>query len=391
MKSRRKICVFTATRAEYGLLYWLIHEIKTDRDLTLQLIVSGMHLSQTYGNTYRIIIKDGFKIDEKVEMLLANDSPVAICKSLALGIIGIAEALDRLKPDILVLLGDRYETLAAAQAAMISRIPIAHIHGGESTEGLIDEAIRHSITKMSHLHFVTTDQYRMRVIQLGEMPSSVFNFGTPGLEYILRQPLLSREELSKSMDFDLSSPYFLVTYHPVTLSDKKPQLPFQELLKALDRFQDHKIIITKPNADTFGKEIIQAIEKYAASREARVRVFDNLGQRKYLSAMSYADAVVGNSSSGIIEAPFLKVPTVNIGERQRKRLKAESIIDCKENEYSIVLAIRKALSAGFKKNLDKIESVYGHGNTAIEVKNTLKKYKLKDILFKRFYDLQVPI
>jgi len=385
---KRKICIVTGSRAEYGLLFWLMKEIQNDPALQLQIIATGMHLSPEFGLTYRQIEEDGFAIDEKVEMLLSSDTPVGIAKSVGLGVIGFADALDRLKPDILVVLGDRFEILAATQAAMIARIPIAHIHGGETTEGAIDEAIRHAITKMAHFHFTAAAPYRNRVIQLGEAPERVFNCGAPGLDHVKKLKLLNKSTFEKAIDFQLGDPTFLVTYHSVTLSDTSPETAFQELLKALEQFPEAKIIITKANADTEGRIINKNIDKFAEKHPNRVKAFTSMGQLLYLSAIKNTDVVVGNSSSGIVEAPAFHKPTVNIGKRQQGRLKADSVIDCEENEQAIVAAINKALSPEFKNNvLKKTINPYGSGNASAKIKDHLKKVSLRNILMKKFYDV----
>jgi GDP/UDP-N,N'-diacetylbacillosamine 2-epimerase (hydrolysing) len=385
--SRRKICVVTGTRAEYGHLYWLMKEIKDDPDLELQLVATGMHLSPEFGLTYRKIEEDGFTINEKVEMLLSSDTPVGIAKSIGLGVIGFADAFDRLKPDILVVLGDRYETFAAAQVAMTAKIPIAHIHGGETTVGAMDEAMRHAITKMAHFHFTAAEPYRQRVIQLGEIPDRVLNYGAPGLDNLRITNLLEKDDFEKSIDFQLGALSFLVTYHPVTLNVEGPEKPFQELLRALDHFSEAKIIFTKANADASGRIINQSIDDYAKRNAARVKVFTSMGPLLYWSAMKSVELVLGNSSSGLIEAPVLKKPAVNIGERQRGRLRADSVIDCEEKEQAIVSAIEKGLSPGFKSILENVVSPYGHGNASLKIKEYLKKVPLQNVLMKQFYDL----
>lgn len=381
----RKICVVTGTRAEYGLLYWLMKEIQADGDLQLQLVVTGMHLSPEFGLTYKIIEQDGFVIDAKVEMLLSSDTPVGVAKSLGLGVIGFADVLERLQPDQLVVLGDRYEILAAVQAALAARIPVAHIHGGETTEGAIDESIRHAITKMSHVHFVAAEPYRARVIQLGEQPDRVFNVGAPGLDNIRRLQLLDRERLEEAIGFKLGTLNFLVTYHPATLGAISPRNAMQELLKALDQFSGARIIFTKPNSDADGRIIGQLIDEYAQSHQGRVIVFTSMGQVRYLSAMQHVDAVIGNSSSGIIEAPAFNVPTVNIGERQAGRLRSDSVIDCFESAESIASAICQAISPSFIESIRSMVPMYGSGNASVEIKNYLKSIRLGTI--KRFYDL----
>lgn len=381
----RKICVITGTRAEYGLLYWLLKEIQADTELQLQLIVTGMHLSPEFGLTYKTIEEDGFIIDAKVEMQLSSDTPVGITKSIGLGVIGFAEALERLKPDGMVVLGDRYEILAAVQAALVARIPVAHIHGGETTEGAIDESIRHAITKMSHLHFVAAEPYRTRVIQLGEYPDTVFNVGSLGIENIKRLQLLNKLQLEQSINFELGTFNFLVTYHPATLGDIAPQDCMQALLDALDLFPAAKIIFTKPNSDTEGRMLGLMIDNYAQQNYERVSVFTSMGQLRYLSALQIVDVVIGNSSSGIIEAPACNTPTVNIGDRQSGRLKADSIIDCLETTESIESAIKKALSAQFRESAKLVVSLYGTGESASNIKNQLKQARLSSS--KRFFDL----
>lgn len=384
---KRKICVVTGTRAEYGLLYWLMREIQDDPDLRLQIIATGAHLSPEFGLTYKKIEDDGFKISEKVEMLLSSDTPVGIAKSIGLATIGFADAFQHLHPDILVLLGDRFEILAAAQTAMVARIPIAHLHGGELTEGLIDDAIRHSVTKMSHFHFVANETYRQRVIQLGEHPDRVFNFGTPGLDNIKRLKLLDKAELEVAIDFKLKPIVFLVTYHPVTLYDSSEQA-LVNLLRALDQFPEASIIFTKSNADTNGRILNEMIDKYAKNEEIQAKAFTSLGQTLYLSAVKNADVVIGNSSSGLVEAPALKKATVNIGERQKGRLKASSVIDCDESEEQITAAIHKALSPDFRASLCKVISPYGEGNASQRIKEHLKNADLDQVMLKRFYNLE---
>lgn len=387
---RRRICVVTGTRAEYGLLSRLMHEIKADPALELQVIATGAHLSPEFGLTYRVIEEDGFTIDAKVEMLLSSDTPVGIAKSIGLGVIGLADAFGRLRPDIMVCLGDRYEILAAAQAAMAARIPIAHIHGGESTEGAIDEAVRHAVTKMSHLHFVAAEPYAKRVIQMGEDPLRVFNFGAPGIDNIKRLKLLSKAEFEASIGFELGAMSLLVTYHPVTLSNDGPEAALRELFTALDRFPEAKVVFTSPNADAGGRSIVEMIEGYAAKNPDRVKAVTSLGQLRYLSAMSHVDALVGNSSSGIIEAPALKKPAVNIGERQKGRLRASSVIDCGETADVIAGAIKKAVSPEFKETLGATVSLYGDGNASARIKDRLRDVVLDGILIKKFHDISRP-
>lgn len=378
----RKIAVFTGTRAEYGLLYWLLKDLQEDPDIQLQLLVSAMHLSPEFGMTYQQIEADGFTITEKVEMLLSSDSAVGTAKSIGLGVLGFADALERMKPDVLVVLGDRFEALAVTQAAMILRIPIAHIHGGEITEGAYDDAIRHAITKLSLLHFTSTETHRNRVIQLGEHPSRVFNVGAVGLDHLQRSKMLSLAELSASLNFKLEQPYFLVTYHPVTLASEPATASFENLLKALDKFPQHQIILTYPNADDGGREIIPLLEAYAKKQPARVLAIPSLGQQRYLSAVKHAAAVVGNSSSGIIEVPSFKVPTINLGERQRGRLAAASVFSCPSNTAAIIETLQLAL----KIDLSQVVNPYGKGKASEAILEQLKTADLSVV--KTFYDLQ---
>ncbi len=383
----RKICIFTGTRAEYGLLFWLMKEIEDDPLLELQIVVSGSHLSSAFGNTYKQIEKDGFRIDSKVDMLLSSDTPVGITKSMGLGLIGIAGAIDRLKPDILVVLGDRYEAIVAAQVALILRIPIAHIHGGELTEGAFDDSIRHAITKMSSLHFTSTEDYRKRVIQLGEAPDNVYNVGAPGLDNIARLQLLSKGELEERLDFRFGDLNFLVTFHPETLSDRTVSESIQELLHALDEFNTAKIIFTKANADTYGAQINNIIEDYCSLYSQRTKSFDSLGQVRYLSCLKYVDVVLGNSSSGIIEVPMFHKPTVNIGNRQKGRIRSKSVIDCECKSDVIANSIRLALTPSFQSCLKNHVSIYGEGNASVLIKNILKDVPLDELRTKSFYDI----
>ena len=381
-----KITVFTGTRAEYGLLYWLIKDINEDKMLTLQLLVSGSHLSPEFGLTYNHILDDGFHIDEKVEMLVSSNSPTGTAKSMGLGVLGYADALGRLSPNLIVILGDRYEALAAAQTAMIMRIPIIHLHGGEVSEGANDDAIRHAITKLSNLHATSTDLHRKRVIQLGESPDRVVNVGAMGLDYLQRGDFLTRSGLSASLKFALNKPFFVVTYHPVTLGDEDPVASFKALLEALEHFHSHQVIITYPNADDGGREIIPLIESYAASNSGRVLAIPSLGQMRYLSAVKYADVVIGNSSSGVIEVPSFNVPTVNIGVRQQGRLAAKSVLHCSATVDGILDAIALAVSRNYKKEDEKILNPYGQGNASIKVIKMIKSFDFSRM--KVFYDLE---
>lgn len=385
---KRKICVVTGTRAEYGLLYWLMKEIKADEELELQIVATGQHLSPEFGLTYKTIEADGFTIDAKVEMLLSSDTPVGTAKAVGLGTIGFADALDRLKPDILVLLGDRFEALSAAQAAMMLRIPVAHLHGGERTEGAIDEAIRHSITKMAQLHFVSEPEYRSRVIQLGEAPSRVFEVGAVGIDNIVRLPLLNLENLENQLGFSLGEKFFLVTYHPETQSDKSPTEAIHILFDALDAFQDYKVIFTQANSDAGGRIIDALVEKYAVENPCRVLSVKSLGQVRYLSAMKLCSAVVGNSSSGLLEAPVLYRPAVNIGDRQKGRKRYPSVIDCAEDRDSIEAAIKRAVSDTFAKEMNQMIMPHADGKIAVGIKEILRTTSLEGICRKQFYDLR---
>ena len=385
--TKRKICVVTGTRAEYGLLYWLMKEIEADKELQLQLIVTGMHLSPEFGLTYKEIEKE-FKIDKKIEMLLSSDTSIGISKSMGLAQISFAEAYEELKPDIVVVLGDRYEIFSATSAAMIAKIPVAHLHGGETTEGAFDESIRHSITKMSHLHFTATEEYKNRVIQLGEHPSRVFDVGGMGIENIKRLKLLTRDEFEKSIEFKLNKKNILVTFHPVTLENSTAKEQFQELLDAIDELEETNIIFTKANSDTDGRVINQMIDEYVSKNSHKSIGFTSLGQLRYLSALQFVDVVVGNSSSGLTEAPSFKIGTINIGDRQKGRIKAESVIDCKSDKVSILEAFDKLYSVEFQNSLSNIKNPYGDGCASQKIVEVLKNVNLGNILKKSFYDIK---
>ena len=379
----KKICIITGTRAEYGLLYWLIKGVHEDPELELQLVVTGMHLSPEFGLTWKQIEKDAFPISRKIEILLSSDTAVAISKSMALAQLSFAEAFDQLQPEIVVLLGDRTETFAAAAAALITGIPIAHIHGGELTEGAYDDAIRHSITKMSHLHFTATDIYRKRVIQLGESPETVFNTGAIGLDNITKLQLLSKEEFENSIGRKLLKNNLLITFHPVTLENQSAGEQFQQLIQALDKLDDTLLIFTKPNSDKGGRIIIQMIDEYVNQHPFKAIAFTSLGQVRYLSAVQYMNAVVGNSSSGIIEVPMFNVPTINIGDRQKGRIMGPTIINCQPDEKDITTAINKALA--FDKT-QKWKHPYGTGDASEKILEIIKKTEKID-LKKKFYDI----
>ncbi|RZP53772.1 UDP-N-acetylglucosamine 2-epimerase (hydrolyzing) [Vibrio vulnificus] len=383
--NQKKVAVFTGTRAEYGLLFWLLKDIQADPVLQLQLLVSGMHLSPEFGETYQQIERDGFHIDEKIEILLSSDSAVGTAKSMGLGILGFADALARLKPDVLVILGDRFEALAAAQTAMILRIPVIHLHGGEITEGAYDDAIRHAITKLSYLHGTSTEAYRQRVIQLGEAPERVKNIGAIGLDHLKRAQFMNVPALARSLNFALTQPYFLVTYHPVTLGEEAPETSFQALLDALDSYPEHQVILTYPNADDGGRRIIPMLEAYAAENPLRVLAIPSLGQVRYLSAVKHASAVIGNSSSGIIEVPAFDVPTVNIGVRQQGRLAAKSVLHCRASKEEIEQAIQTAITRGYKADGEVFDNPYGQGDSSAQVIAMIKSLHFEPC--KSFYDL----
>ncbi|MCL6479865.1 MAG: UDP-N-acetylglucosamine 2-epimerase (hydrolyzing) [Peptococcaceae bacterium] len=382
--NRRKICVVTGSRAEYGLLSCLMRHIKDDPEMELQVIATGMHLSPEFGLTYQKIEADGFNINETVEMLLSSDSPVGIAKSIGLGIIGFADAFNRLKPDILVVLGDRFEVFAAVQAAMVARIPVAHIAGGDVTEGAYDEAIRHSITKMSHLHFVTNKMAAKRVRQMGENPEHIYNVGSPGIDQIKRLKLLGRQELEREIGFKLREKNLLITFHPVTLDPVPSAVQFGELLRALDSLGDYVgLIFTKPNADNEGRILTRMIDDYIKTRH-HAKAYTSLGQLLYLSAVSHVDAVVGNSSSGLYEVPSFKKPTVDIGDRQKGRIRASSVINCPPNSGDILEAINKA----FKMDCSGVINPYGDGNSSQRIVKILKESPdFRSLLKKSFFEV----
>lgn len=389
----KKICVVTGTRAEYGLLRPLIDKIDKDDELDLQLVVTGMHLSPEFGLTYKQIEEDGYQINEKIEILLSSDTPIGISKSIGLGLISFSECFERLKPDMIIVLGDRFEIFSAVTAAYVAKVPVAHLHGGETTEGAFDESFRHSITKMSYLHFTSTEEYRKRVIQLGEHPSRVFNVGAIGIENIKNMKLLSKEELEKKLNFTFGEKTALVTFHPVTLETSTSKKQFQNLLDALDEIENLKIIFTKTNADTDGRIINKMIDEYVNLNKDKATAFTSMGQLLYLSTMKYVDVIIGNSSSGIIEAPTFKVPTVNIGDRQKGRIQAESIINCKPEKEDILKAIKTALSSDFKNIIRNIKNPYGEGKVSEKIIEIIKNFLNKDLINikKKFYDIDFSI
>ena len=384
----RKICVVTSTRAEYGLLYWLLKEIKADSELKLQLIVTGMHLSPEFGLTYKEIEKE-FKIDKKIEILSSSHTSLDICAEMARVYEKFAPALAELKPDILVLLGDRYEIFGVAGVASIMQIPIAHIHGGETTQGAFDEAFRHSITKMSHIHFAATNEYANRIIQLGEEPSRVFNVGGPGIENIKKLNLLNKDEFEKSIDFKLAKKNILITFHPATLENSGAREQFNELLNALDELEETNFIFTKANSDTDGDVINKMIDEYVSENSQKAVAFASLGQLRYLSAIKFVDIVLGNSSSGLLEVPSFKKATINIGDRQKGRARASSVIDVRPDKEEILAAIKRAYSKEFEQTLKDTINPYDGGNPSKKMVKILKEIKLEGILKKKFYDIGI--
>ena len=383
---KRKICVITGTRAEYGLLYWLMKEINVDNALVLQVVVTGMHLSEEFGNTYQQIEKDGFTIDKKVDISLTSDTELAISKSMGLGIIGFADVFNKLQPDLIVVLGDRFEIFSAVSAALIAKIPVAHLHGGEVTEGVIDESIRHSITKMSHLHFAATDEYRNRIIQLGEQPDKVFHVGGLGIDNINKLKLLSKADFENTINFELGEKNILITFHPVTLEKSTSGMQFQALLDSISELKNTKIIFTKANADIDGRVINTMIDDYVAKHDNTI-AFKSMGQLNYLSALQFIDAVVGNSSSGLIEAPSFKIGTIDIGDRQKGRIKTDSVISCLPKKRNIDSAFNKMYSEEFQNTLDQVENAYGKGGASKEIVNIIKSVNLHNIIKKPFHDI----
>ena len=383
----RKICVVTGSRAEYGLLSGLMRAIQEDKDLQLQVIATNMHLSPEFGLTYREIEKDGFRIDKKVQMLLSSDTPNATAKSVGLATIGFADAYEDLQPDLIVVLGDRFEILAAVSVALFFKIPVAHLHGGEITEGAYDDSIRHAITKMSHLHFTSTEAYRQRVIQLGEQPDRVFYVGAIGVENIKRVPLMSREALEESIQFKLGEKSLLVTYHPVTLENHTAADQCRNLLDALDEFPDYNIIFTLPNSDTDGRVIIRLINEYVSLHPERCMVRHSLGLLRYLSALKCVDAVVGNSSSGIIEVPSFGIPTLDIGDRQKGRIAAESVWHCGNDARAIIEGMQQVLSDVFRKQAKHVLNPYEKRDTTKNIYKIISTYPLENLRQKKFYDI----
>ena len=380
----RKICIVTGSGAEYGLLSGLMYAVKNDPELELQIIATNMHLSPEFGLTYRNIEEDGFTINKKVVMLLSSDTANATAKSVGLGFIGFADAYEDLQPDMVVVLGDRYEIISAVSTALFYKIPVAHLHGGEITEGAYDDCIRHSITKMSHLHFTSTEEYRQRVIQLGEDPKRVFNVGAPGIENIKKVPLMSKEELEATLyGFTFGDNVLLVTYHPVTLEKSTAEEQIKNLLAALDEYPEYKVIFTLPNSDTDGRVIIKLINKYVARNTDRAIAYPSLGLRRYLSALRFVKAVVGNSSSGVIEVPSFGIPTLNIGDRQKGRIAAESVVNCGTSKEEILIGLEQVLKSEHKE----IHNPYEGKNTTADILHVLKTYPLEGLIQKSFYNI----
>lgn len=385
----KKICVITGTRAEYGLLKPVMEKIKFDKNLELQIIVTGMHLSPEFGMTYKEIEKDNLIINEKIEILLSSDTDIGISKSIGLAVISFSETYERLKPDMIVVLGDRYEILAATIAAYVSKIPIAHISGGDITEGAYDDAFRHSITKMSYLHFPGTENSKKRIIQLGENPKRVFNFGELGVENIKKIELLSKEELSQKLDFNFQKKYFLVVMHSTTLEKVSPEVQISNLINSLDFFRDYNIIFIKGNSDSNGRIINQIIDTYERANKDRVKSFISLSIVEYLSILKNSEILLGNSSSGIVEAPALGKLNINIGDRQKGRERANTTIDCDNSKESIIQNLNKVLNGDFNKILSQIKSPYGIGETSENIVKIIKEflYSEKIDLKKKFYDI----
>jgi len=383
---KRKICVVTGSRAEYGLLYWLMKEIDDDNDMELQLVVTGMHLSEEFGNTYKQIEKDGFTINNKVDISLTSDTDLAISKSMGIGVTGFADVFNDLKPELLLVLGDRFEIFSAVTVALIMKVPVAHLHGGESTEGAIDESIRHSITKMSHLHFAATEKYRSRIIQLGENPNRVFNVGGLGIDNINKLKLLSKDDFENSVGLKLADKNILVTFHPVTLEKSTSEYQFQELLDSICNLKNTKIIFTKANSDTGGRIINTMIDNYVAQQGNSI-AYKSMGQLHYLSALQFMDAVIGNSSSGLIEAPSFKIGTIDIGDRQKGRIQAKSVIHCFPKKESIDGALVKLYSSDFQEIINNVINPYGDGGASKKIASIIKEKKLDNIIKKSFFDI----
>ncbi|MCC8172053.1 MAG: UDP-N-acetylglucosamine 2-epimerase [Parabacteroides sp.] len=384
----RKICVVTGSRAEYGLLSGLMRLVEESQVCQLQVIATNMHLLPEYGNTYREIEQDGFRIDAKVPMRKPTDDAFGVIASMAEEMYGMNEALRRLLPDVVVILGDRYEMLVAATVAMLQRIPIAHLYGGEISEGAVDDNIRHSITKMSSLHFTSTEEYRQRVIQLGESPGRVFCVGAIGVENLKRVSLMGKEELETSLDFEFDGSTVMVTYHPVTLGTRTSANEIRDFLVALDAFPELRVLFTMPNSDQGGDAIKNAIESYCVAHSNRCKCFTSLGMRRYLSALRHVCAVIGNSSSGLVEAPSAHIPTLNIGDRQKGRTRGASVYDCASSDTaSIITGLKTVLSEEFRKIAYRAANPYEKASTAQNIFDVIATCPLDKLQQKSFYNL----
>ena len=382
----RKICVVTGSRAEYGLLRWVLEGINNHPELELQLVVTGMHLSVKFGETYREIEEDGFKIDHRIPILTDQDTPTAISEAIGRGTAGFAHAFELLQPDLVLVLGDRFEIFSAATAALIACIPLAHIHGGEVTQGAIDDSIRHSITKMSHLHFVANETYRRRVLQLGESPSYVFDVGGLGVDCISKTELISKKKLETDLDFHFQERNLMVTFHPVTLEANEVSLQFSELLKGLENFPSLGLIFTHPNADSGNSAISSMISDFVTTHP-NAKAFDSLGSTRYLSCLSHVDGIIGNSSSGLLEAPTFRIGTINIGSRQTGRLISSSVINCAPDEQEVIIAIQKLLSDDFREKLPLTVNPYGQPGASNRIVEIIQDIELSSIIHKAFIDL----
>lgn len=384
----RKICVFTGTRADYGIMSQLMKLINNDPALQLQIIATNMHLSPEFGLTYKEIESDGFHIDKKVEMLLSSDTPNGTVKSMGLGVIGFADALESLQPDLAIILGDRYEMLAAAEACLIYKIPIAHIAGGAISEGAYDDSIRHCITKISHIHFTETEEYRKRVIQMGEQPDNVICTGALGVNNIRKEKVMSLQELENSLMFKLGPKFLLVTFHPVTIETNTAAQQCDNLLSALAEInEDYKLLFTLPNSDTDGRVIIRRINRYVSQNPDKAYVITSLGKKRYYSALKYASAVVGNSSSGLVEAPSFNIPTLNIGDRQKGRTKGKSVYDVPATLEGIRKGLGVVLSSNFKEQAREAINPYEKSGTLDIMFNIIKEFPLNDLIKKTFYNI----
>ena len=385
----RKICVFTGTRSDYGLLKPLLTAINEDKNLKLQLVVSGTHLSPEFGLTYREIEEDGFQVSEKIEMILSSDTSTGVAKSTGIGIIGFSDTINRFKPDISIVLGDRFEEFAFVYTSFINKVPVVHISGGEITEGALDDSLRHAMTKLSHIHLVATEEYKKRVIQMGEEPWRVHNVGEIGL-IGMKKDLMTKEEFEKSINFKLNKKNILVTYHPETLNVDKIKNDFKEILSALSKLTETNIIFTKSNADEGGRIINQMIDEFVKSRDNCI-AFTSLGRKRYLSGLQFIDIVLGNSSSGLVEVPSFKKTTINIGNRQKGRVKAKSVIDVKPDKNEILKAIDLTYSTSFQNMLKNVQNPYEKEDTLPYILNLLKTVDLEKLIIKKFYDIKFEL